>query len=124
MTAWRIMARSSASAARTVSSATLRKDRLSAAHWGGSDPIACGWTPRRSTVAGTSTPAPTGRLSMRPRFATLAWMVRWVPVTSEWMTCGAYSATSSGSPRSSSPPAARVARAASYWRTLSSLIWT
>ena len=41
--------------------------------------------------AGTSTAAPAGRLSIRPRFGTVAWIVRAAPVTMLWMTCGAYS---------------------------------
>ena len=32
---------------------------------------------------------------MSPLFATFTWMVRVVPVTMLWMTCGAYSAASS-----------------------------
>ena len=82
--------------------------------------MACGCRPRSSTEQGTSTAAPCGRLSIRPRFTTLAWMVLGVPVTMEWMTCGAYSVAlvSSGS----SSPAASALRVCSYSSTFSALM--
>ncbi len=65
---------------------------------------------RRRREHGTSTAAPRGRLSISPGLATLAWMVAGVPVTMEWMTCGAYSVALLSSGRGS--PAASAARVA------------
>src|SRR5665647_3427574 len=50
-----------------------------------------GGTPRSSTEAVTSTGAPMGRLVISPVFAVFTWMRRCVPVTTLWITCGAYS---------------------------------
>ena len=43
---------------------------------------------------------------MSPRFGTFAWISRGVPVTSEWITCGAYSAAPSS--RCSGRPSANA----------------
>ena len=67
--------------ASTVSACTLMLVCISAARCGGSAPTRVGWMPFLSTRQGTSTQAPSGRLSIRPWFATLPYITRGWPVS-------------------------------------------
>src|SRR2546427_25769 len=64
--------RSPSITARTVSSTTVRSERLIAARCAGRAGTAVGWTPGRSTRQGTSTQQPSGRSGIRPVFFTFA----------------------------------------------------